>query len=79
LQDQGRESACIGILDDLRNQVDMLPEVKIYQEDEFNQMEMEHEAAMLYTESAYFSENVTHKVPNYNESFAHSIIQSHIP
>lgn len=42
-------------------------------------MEMEQEAAFLYTESAYFSENASHKVPNNSNSFIHSIIQTHIP
>jgi hypothetical protein len=34
---------------------------------------------MLHTESAYFSDHGAHRVPNYNNSFTHSIIQTHIP
>jgi hypothetical protein len=48
-----------------------------FDEEQFMRHEMENEA--LFTESAYFSE---HKpgpnAPNQTNSFAHSVIQSHI-
>jgi hypothetical protein len=41
-------------------------------------MEMEQEA-LLFTESAYFSDQAIHRVPHNYNSYAHSIIQTHIP
>ena len=67
------------ILDEIRMERDPFMDVKNFNEMDFIRREMEHEAAVLYTETAYFSEKRPGpKAPNQTLSFVHSFIQTHI-